>query len=96
MRKFSGNAWLGVKGTAAIEKYFRDGLAGGFGKIHFRTLEVFGDATTATEIGEYEWGDKSGKSLDHGHYIVVYRKQAGRWKLYRDSPTSSVPQTPKR
>jgi hypothetical protein len=34
---------------------------------------------------------KEGVSVDHGKYIVVYRRVGGRWMLHRDMSTSSVP-----
>jgi uncharacterized protein (TIGR02246 family) len=79
-------------GRAAIAKYFKGEFAAdNFGTIRFTTLKVFISGATVTEVGSYDWGDKTGKSTDRGHYIVVYRKEDGVWKLYRDISTSSVP-----
>lgn len=81
-----------IKGTAAIAKYFQDGFdSDGFGNVRFKTLEVYAQGAVATEVGEYDWGNKDGVSVDHGKYIVVYLKVGGRWKLHRDMFTSSVP-----
>ena len=81
-----------IKGTAAIAKYFQDGFdSDGFGHVRFKTLEVYDQGAAATEVGEYDWGNKDGVSVDHGKYIVVYVKVGGRWKLHRDMFTSSVP-----
>jgi hypothetical protein len=33
---------------------------------------------------------KAGHSVDHGKYIVIYRRERGRWKLHRDISSSSV------
>jgi len=82
-----------IKGRAAIAKYFQEGFDAGFGNIRFKTLEVYGYGSTATEVGEYDWGNKDGLSVDHGKYTVVYRKVGGRWMLHRDMSTSSVPPT---
>jgi len=80
-----------IKGTAAIASYFQRGFDAGFGNIRYKTLEVYGHGSTATEVGEYDWGNKEGVSVDHGKYVVVYLKIDGRWKLHRDMFTSSVP-----
>jgi hypothetical protein len=48
-------------------------------------------AGTATEVGQYELRDKAGKVLDHGKYIVVWRKEGGKWKLLRDMFSTNVP-----
>jgi uncharacterized protein (TIGR02246 family) len=82
-----------IKGRAAIAKYFQGGFDAGFGNIRFKTLEVYSHGSTATEVGEYDWGNKEGVSVDHGKYIVVYLKVGGRWMLHRDMSTSSVPPT---
>jgi uncharacterized protein (TIGR02246 family) len=80
-----------IKGRAAIAKYFQGGFDAGFGNIRFKTLEVYSYGASATEVGEYDWGNKEGVSVDHGKYIVVYRRVGGRWMLHRDMSTSSVP-----
>jgi uncharacterized protein (TIGR02246 family) len=80
-----------IKGRAAIAKYFQGGFDAGFGNIRFKTLEVYSHGSSATEVGEYDWGNKEGVSIDHGKYIVVYQKVGGRWMLHRDMSTSSVP-----
>jgi hypothetical protein len=28
--------------------------------------------------------DKAGKVLDHGKYVVVWRREGGKWRLLRD------------
>ena len=80
-----------IKGTAAIQKFFQGAIESGVAAVTFKTVEVYGHGLTATEIGDYELRDKAGKSLDHGKYIVMWRHQNGRWKLFRDIFTSSVP-----
>lgn len=80
-----------IRGRAAISKYFQEGFDAGFGNIRYKTLEVFGHDSIATEVGTYDWGNKEGVSVDHGKYIVIYKKVGGRWMLYRDMATSSVP-----
>jgi ketosteroid isomerase-like protein len=42
------------------------------------------DAANAT-------GDKSGKTADQGTYMVVWRHEDGKWRLFRDNFASSVP-----
>ena len=34
---------------------------------------------------------QDGKHLDHGKYLVFYKKEGGRWKIYRDIWNSSMP-----
>jgi uncharacterized protein (TIGR02246 family) len=73
-----------VKGTAAIQKFWQGAMGAGVAGVSLKTLEVYSAGMTATEVGEYDLTDKSGKKIDHGKYIVVWRKADGHWKLLRD------------
>jgi uncharacterized protein (TIGR02246 family) len=80
-----------VKGRAAIAKTFQhDFDTSGFGNIRFKTLEVYDGGSTATEFGEWDWGNNKGVTVDRGTYIVIYKKVSGHWKLFRDMSTSIV------
>jgi ketosteroid isomerase-like protein len=35
--------------------------------------------------------DASGKQIDRGKYITVWKKQQGQWKLHRDIWNTSMP-----
>jgi ketosteroid isomerase-like protein len=70
-----------IRGREAIQKFWQGGLDSGIGALALKTLEVFGRARTATEVGEYELRDKAGKVIDHGKYIVVWRHADGKWAM---------------
>jgi uncharacterized protein (TIGR02246 family) len=80
-----------IRGAEAIQKFWQGALDSGVAVIGLKTIEVFGRAPTATEVGEYELRDKAGKLLDHGKYIVVWRHADGKWKLLRDMFSTNVP-----
>ena len=80
-----------IRGTDAIQKFWQGALDSGIAGIGLKTLEVFGQGSTATEVGQYELRDKAGKVLDHGKYIVVWRQEGGEWKLLRDMFSTNVP-----
>ncbi len=80
-----------VRGTEAIQKFWQGALDSGVAAIVLKTVEVFGHGPTATEVGEYELRDKTGKVLDHGKYIVVWRHVDGNWKLLRDMFSTNIP-----
>jgi ketosteroid isomerase-like protein len=84
-----------IRGTDAIQKFWQGALDSGIAGIGLKTLEVFGHGPTVTEIGQYELRDKSGKLLDHGKYIVVWRHEGGQWKLLRDMFSTNVPTSKK-
>jgi len=80
-----------IKGAQAIQKFWQGALDSGIAGIGLTTVDLFGRGPTATEVGQYELRDKAGKVLDHGKYIVVWRKEGGKWKLLRDMFSSNVP-----
>jgi uncharacterized protein (TIGR02246 family) len=80
-----------VRGTQAIARFWQSALASGVAGIDLKTVEVYGEGTTAAEVGEYALRDKAGKVLDRGKYIVIWRNQDGQWKLLRDMFSTNVP-----
>ena len=80
-----------IRGTEAIAKFWQSALNSGVAAIELKTVEVYGQGTTATEVGEYALHDKAGKVLDRGKYIVIWRHQDGQWKLLRDMFSTNVP-----
>jgi uncharacterized protein (TIGR02246 family) len=80
-----------IRGMDAIQKFWQRALDSGVAGIGLKTLEVFAEGSTATEVGQYELRDKEGKVLDHGKYIVVWRHEGDKWKLLRDMFSTNVP-----
>jgi ketosteroid isomerase-like protein len=73
-----------VRGAEAIAKFWQGAFASGVAAIELKTVEVYGQGPTATEVGEYALRDKAGKLLDRGKYIVIWHNEGGQWKLLRD------------
>jgi uncharacterized protein (TIGR02246 family) len=84
-----------IRGRDAIQKFWQGALDSGIAGIGLRTVEIFVQGPTVTEVGQYELSDKAGKILDHGKYIVIWRHEGGRWKLLRDMFSTNVPATKK-
>jgi uncharacterized protein (TIGR02246 family) len=80
-----------ITGREAIQKFWQGALDSGIGSIGLKTLEVFGQGPTATEVGQYELRDKTGKILDQGKYIVIWRHSNGVWNLLRDMFSTNAP-----
>jgi ketosteroid isomerase-like protein len=80
-----------IRGRVAIQKFWQGALDSGIAGVRLKTLEVFALGVTATEVGQYDLQDKTGKVLDHGKYIVVWRHEDGKWKLLRDMFSTNVP-----
>lgn len=80
-----------IRGSDAIQKFWQGALDSGISGVGLKTLEVFGHGPTVTEVGQYELRDKAGKVIDHGKYIVIWRREGGNWKLLRDMYSTNVP-----
>ena len=80
-----------VRGTQAIAKFWQGAFASGVAAIELKTVEVYAQGATATEVGEYALRDKAGKLLDRGKYIVIWHNEGGQWKLLRDMFSTNVP-----
>ena len=57
----------------------------------FVTTDLSGDENFLIETGNYEMKDASATLVDRGKYVVVYKKENGVWKLYRDIGNTSLP-----
>jgi ketosteroid isomerase-like protein len=55
--------------------------------------EVYKGDDVVTEVGSYEMGDGN-KTVDEGKYIVIWKKDGDKWKLYRDIWNSDNPPPP--
>jgi uncharacterized protein (TIGR02246 family) len=80
-----------VRGTQAIQNFWKSALSSGVAGVELKTVEVYGGSKTATEVGEYALLDKAGKTLDRGKYIVIWKQEGGDWKLFRDMFSSNQP-----
>ena len=61
------------------------------GDLTLTTLEVWGDENFITEEGVFEVKAKDGQQLDKGKYLVLWKKEDGKWKIHRDLSNSDLP-----
>jgi uncharacterized protein (TIGR02246 family) len=80
-----------VKGRDGIKAVFQGMIDSGVkgGSLTTTEVERFGD--TVNEVGVYTIKDASGKEIDKGKYIVIWKRENGQWKLHRDIFNSSLP-----
>ncbi|MEJ2618559.1 MAG: DUF4440 domain-containing protein [Ignavibacteriaceae bacterium] len=50
----------------------------------FTTTAFTGDSVYMVELGIYEERDDRNKLKNKGRYLVVWKKENGEWKIYRD------------
>jgi len=56
--------------------------------------DVWGTEALVSEEGSYTMTDKSGKQIDKGKYIVLWKMEDGKWKIFRDIFNSDNPPPP--
>ncbi len=71
------------------------GLWGGAIRMGVKDLklnitDISGGGDVYAETGTYEMFGAENKSMDKGKYVVVWKKDNGNWKIYRDIWNSNV------
>ena len=89
--KFMGPNGPAVVGRANIQSVIGSFIKGGITKLELTAIEVWGDETTIAEEGVLSLSTKDGKPVDKGKYIVIWKKEDGKWKLHRDMFNSDLP-----
>jgi uncharacterized protein (TIGR02246 family) len=79
-----------ASGTKAIQGMFTADVAQG-AKNALTQKDVTGFGDYALETGSFVATSKDGKHLDHGSFMTLLKKEAGGWKIYRDTWNSSMP-----
>jgi ketosteroid isomerase-like protein len=80
-----------VSGIEAIQQFWQGVMASGVKGATLTTLEVDEQGDTAYEVGKYELRGEGHKVLDHGKYVVVWKRAQGQWRLHRDIWNSNLP-----
>ncbi len=79
-----------VSGTKAIQAMFTADVAQG-AQMALTQKDVTGFGDYALETGSFVATSKDGKHLDHGSFMTLLKKEAGGWKIHRDTWNSSMP-----
>ena len=87
--KFFTENEAAVVGTAQLQSLFNEFITGEY-TFELTTVEVLGNENALVEEGTYVINVK-GQKADTGKYIAVWKKQDGKWKIYRDCPSSDLP-----
>jgi len=80
-----------IEDKANIRHYFSEIMESGVAKIDLRTIKIWGDSSILVEEGTYQFSDKKQQQTDKGKYIVLWKQEAGNWKMYRDMWSSDLP-----
>ena len=80
-----------VTGRQAIAGFWQAVMDMGIKEAQIEILEVEAHGDTASEVSKFALLDEGGQVLDRGKYIVIWKQEAGQWKLHRDIFNSSMP-----
>ena len=78
-----------VDGRDAIEMFWRGTLALPVREMQLHTVEISGAGPDVSELGRYVIVGDDGNTLDSGKYIVIWKRETGGWRIYRDIWNSS-------
>ena len=79
-----------IMGTENIQSTFSGMSASGISNVNLRTIEVWGTEDLIIEEGEYSLFAGEAE-VDQGKYLVLWKKENGTWKLFRDILNSNLP-----
>jgi ketosteroid isomerase-like protein len=66
-------------------------IKAGITKVELKTIDVWGTAEMLIEEGELTLSTAEGKLIDKGKYLVVWKKEGDKWKIFRDMSNSDGP-----
>ncbi len=78
-----------IKGRDAIQAFWKGFMDAGM-NVQLETAETESDGNLGVETGHFKILSPDGKEVDHGKYVVVWKKEGGAWKLYRDIWNTSM------
>ena len=87
--KFMMTGAPSISGTENIQATFSGIIKSGITNADLRTIEVWGTEELITEEGEYSLfaGETE---VDQGKYLVIWKKEEGEWKFFRDIFNSNL------
>ena len=88
--KFMSAGAPAVVGRANIQKAMSGIVKSGITKVDLRLKEVFGTEDLIAEEGELTLYVKN-DAVSEEKYIVLWKKEDGKWKLFRDIFNSNLP-----
>ena len=80
-------------GRIQIQTHYSIVMKAGANKLGLLTTGLWGDENMLAEEGEFTFMDKDDRMLDKGKYIVLWKIEDGKWKLFRDCYNSDMPLT---
>jgi ketosteroid isomerase-like protein len=83
-----------MQGKQAIQEFWQGAKDMGLKQLKLTTLELEQYEEMAVETGTYKLYAEGDQEVDHGKYLVVWKKDNSHWKLHKDIWNSSVSNQP--
>jgi ketosteroid isomerase-like protein len=80
-----------VKGRDAIQDFWKGMMSPSVTGLKLHSVDTEKRDDLGVETGTYEVMGEHDATLDRGKYIVVWKKDDGKWKIYRDIWNSDLP-----
>ncbi len=80
-----------ITGRKAIQGFWKAVMDMGIKAAKLETIDLEEHGNSAYEVGKYTLSGAGGQVMDQGKYIVIWKKEGGEWKLYRDIWNTSMP-----
>lgn len=84
-----------VEGIEAVRQMWTDGFKHGMGHLEFITGDATAVGDIAQEHGVYKYYTPDKQMVDHGKYMVLWKKVGDQWKIAKDIWNSSLPMPPR-
>jgi uncharacterized protein (TIGR02246 family) len=79
-----------MRGRKAIQAFWEKVMGMGVKHATLDSVEIEAADSMAWETGRYTLRGADAQVLDHGKYIVIWRREEDHWRLHRDIWNSSV------
>lgn len=80
-----------VIGKKNIKTEIASFIGAGIAKVELKAIDVWGTAEMLTEEGELTMFTKDGQQIEQGKYLVIWKREDNKWKIFRDMFSSDLP-----
>ncbi|GAA3918836.1 SgcJ/EcaC family oxidoreductase [Hymenobacter algoricola] len=80
-----------IRGAEGIQTFWQSAMAMGIKQVKLKTRDIEELEDTAIELGTYTLFAANSQQIDQGKYLVVWKEEAGQWKLHQDIWNTSMP-----
>lgn len=80
-----------LTGREALKSFWQGALDSGMKAVKVETIELTGAGDFAFELGRYWMYGSDGQLIEAGKDVVVWKREHGAWRIYRDIWNSAQP-----